>query len=92
MILQVVVAVGQLMETGSLPFHNACFQLLIYTVTNFRSLSFPAICPEDLLGNKAFCANHCIVAEDHSYPTDIRSFVKFQKEAGIMYTAHSLLS
>ena len=69
-----------------------CMYPVANTVPNFRSLSFPAICPEELLGNKAFCANHCTVAEEHGYPTDIRSFVKFQKEAGNMYTAHSLLS
>ena len=61
------------------------------TVPNFRCLSFPAICPEQLVGNKAFCADHCTVAEEHGYPTDIRSFIKLQKEAGIRYNVGSFI-
>ena len=56
-----------------------CMFPVANVVPNFRELSFPAICPEELLGNKAFCSDHCTVAEKHGCPTNIRSFVKFQK-------------
>ena len=56
-----------------------CMFPVTNTVPNFRGLSFPGICPEELYGNKAFCSDHCKVAEKHGCPTNIRSFVKLQK-------------
>lgn len=37
------------------------------------------MCPGQPVGKKAFCAEHCVLAERLNYPTDIKKFLKFEK-------------
>ena len=48
-------------------------------VSGFTRLSYPNVCPGQPVGKKAFCAEHCVLAERLNYPTDIKKFLKFEK-------------
>ena len=40
-------------------------------------LSYPNVCPEEPKGAMAFCAKHCLVAEERGIPTKLQDFLKF---------------
>ena len=58
-----------------------CFTHCMYPVKvtiSGLSVNFPDVCTEEPINSKsAFCHHHHEVATHHSYPTDVRGFLKF---------------
>ena len=53
-----------------------CMFAVECTVEKLKLL-YPNVCPEEPKGAMAFCAKHCLVAEERGIPTTLQDFLKF---------------